>query len=401
MRGSAHRSGRGASGLLAALLVALGGACASVPQQSSLMKATDTEVGRDELRAVDKALVISVPGIIETSSDEIMAKTTDPEMRSKALHWKMDAVPAFYLALFQTDPLAAGIDAWVLSIQVEEYLKTGPGRDRFGTLQPIAIQAAEQARATIADQLRAVAKKPEGFQNAQTKIEAWAHENPINGPLSSRPSILLLLAQMAGPGDSNVFGAVGDITATVGDIATRLDVYSSYILKAGRWQGELLIDDMALRDDAHQTLATFRSVKALADRLDALATPQSIQEATSFAVAAFRTERVAAMSSIDKMRVESFTYLSGEREIALASVNKERAEVMADIDRQRTLALQQVDDLRKQTFTDVDRLASRVIWRTALAAAVLLLLAAALAYGVLTAVSRKRASPPDLSKTRA
>jgi hypothetical protein len=371
-------------------LLLLTGACASVPQQSSLMKATGTEATAGEIRAADNALAVSIPGLIETSSDEIIARSSDPAVRRRALRWKIDATPAYYLALFRSDPLVAAIDAWVLSIQIEDYLTDGPGKSRFGELQPVALDAARKIRANIASQVKQVARRPEGFEQAQTQVETWARENPITESFSTRPSILVLLAKMSGPADSNVFGAVGDITATVGDIATRLDIYSAYILKAGRWQGELLVDEIAQRDDAKEALATMRSVKALSDRVDTLASPESIQDATSFAVAAFRTERVAAMSSIDKMRVDSLAYLTGEREIALASVNNERVAVMAEIDHQRILAMQQVDELRKQTFADIDRLANRVILRAALAVAALLVLAAALAFVVLATVRSRK-----------
>jgi hypothetical protein len=385
---------------LAVLLAVVAAGCTSVPQKSSLMKATDTQATAAEIRAADNALAVNVPGVLESSSDEIIARSSDPEVRHRALRWKIDTIPAYYLALFHSDPLAAAVDAWVLSIQIEQYLTDGPGRARFGELQPVAVDAARKIRETIAAQMKLLAKRQGGFEKAQTTVEKWASENPITENLSSRPSVLLLLAQMAGPSDQDVFGAVGDITATMDDIATRLDIYSAYELKAARWQGELMVQEMPVQEDTRQLLFTLQSMKTLSDRLNVLATPQGMQDATSYAVAAFRTERVAAMSSLDDMRVKSFDFLNGEREVAMASIEKERVAVMADIDHQRVLAMQQVDELRKQTFADLDRLIGRAILRVALAAALLILLAAALAFAVAsTARGRKASRDPTQTGT--
>jgi hypothetical protein len=364
-------------------------ACASVPQQSSLSKAVDSKASASELRAAETELAVNVPGQIEASSDQIIAQSSDPTVRRRAMRYKMEVIPAYYLALFELDPLAAALDTWVLSLQLEQYLSEGPGRDWFGPQQPIALQAARDIRERVALALKSVAKKPENFERARTKVEGWARENPIVGTISSRPSVLPLLAQIAGSPNSSVWGAVGDITSTVSDISSRLDIYTGYLPKAGRWQGELLMDELAERDEAHLALSTLASLRRVSDRVDTLTTPEAIHEATSFAIAAFATERVKIFGEIDKMRVDSFAYLTGEREVTLAAINTQRLSVISDIDQQRVLALKQVDDLRKQTFADIDGLASRIIVRAALAVAALLFLGAGLAFVVVRATARR------------
>jgi hypothetical protein len=368
-------------------------ACASVPQQSSLSRAVNSEASASEMRASETALAINIPGAIEASSDEIIAKSSDPKVRRSALRYKMDVIPAYYMALFDVDPLASALDAWVLSIQLQQYLSDGPGRDRFGAQQSIALDAATRIREQVETTMKGVSKRPERFAGARDKVEAWTKEHPIAGNISSRPSILPLLAQMAGSPDSSIWGAVGDVSATIGDISTRLDLYASYLPKASRWQGELLLDELIARDESLLTLSTLASLKKTSDRVDELVTPEAIHEATSFAIAAFRVERVQAMAAVDKMRVETLSYLTGEREVALASVNTQRVEVMADIDRQRLLALKQVDDLRRQTFSDLDGLANRVILKGAMAVAVLLLLTAFLALWVVRSATRRPTTP--------
>ena len=65
-------------------------ACASVPRQTPLMRATDSHVAVRELRATANALAVSAPAEIETSADEIMSRAADPAVRHQALLWKME-----------------------------------------------------------------------------------------------------------------------------------------------------------------------------------------------------------------------------------------------------------------------------------------------------------------------
>ena len=71
----------------------IAGACASVPQQTALMRATELQVAGRELRATEYALAISVPGEIEASADEIKDRAGEPVVRNHAVRWKMERFP--------------------------------------------------------------------------------------------------------------------------------------------------------------------------------------------------------------------------------------------------------------------------------------------------------------------
>ena len=231
------------SGLLCVSLMLIG-ACAKVPQQTSLMRAADSRIAADHLRATENALAITIPGDIETSADEIMARSEDPAVRGQALRWKLEAIPAYYQTLFQANSLAAAMDTVVLAAQIEDDLTTGPGRDRFGAMQPVALEAARRIRAGITEQMRVMAERPEAFERIMQRLDTWARANPIVGPsLSSRLSPVPVLVKIAGSEDANVFGVVGDIGGSISDIATRIDIYTAYVPKAGRWQADLLAGD--------------------------------------------------------------------------------------------------------------------------------------------------------------
>jgi hypothetical protein len=380
---------------LGGLFLVLVSACTSVSQgggQTGLMEATGTKVSPQELRASLDVLAIQVPGAIEAAADAVAAATTNPQLRRRALMWKIELVPAFYQALFNADPLAGLLDAWALSVQLEAYLETGAGSSWMVPAQPIALQGMKKVRSDIESMANKMAKSSAGFQRATAYVETWAKAHPIEGSLASRPSILTELAQEASKAsDISVFQVVGDLPATVNDIAQRLDIYAAYLPKAGRWQAALMVDELSDRTEAQRAVATLESVEKLTERTNLLLSPEALRSALATATAEVQRERVAALASVDLQRTETLAYLTSEREAAVAAVDAQRRDVMADVDRQRTALLQQLDALRKQSFSDADGIATRVILKGALAVALLLVLAAVLTVLVLRTARRPKA----------
>ncbi len=375
-------------------LAALLGACAGVPEspRTALMKATKTEATSGQLRADDDVLAVRIPGRIEAAADEIMARSPDPAIRHRALAWKAEAVPAFYQALFEPDPLVAVVDAWALAIQIEQDLEGGPSRGAFGELQPVAVEAARRVLSDLESTVRSTAVRAEAFEKARSTVAEWARANPIDGPLASRPSVLPLLARMAGESKTSLQGAVGSLTASFGDLATRIDIYAAYLPKAARWQMELAGDEVGGREAVRQALADLGTLGRAGAAATALMSDDGIRRATAAALEGARAERIAILASIDRQRVETLDRITREREAAFAAVETERVAVTAAVDRQRTLAAEQVEDLRRRTLADLDALATRIVWRAALAIA-LLLLGGAAAYVVVARASRPRGGP--------
>ena len=384
------RAIRGAGFLfLSAMLV---GACVpKVPQQSPLARAADSRVASGQLRATENALAVTVPGEIETTADEIIARTEDPEVRREALRWKLEAIPTYYQTLFQRNSLAAAMDTVVLSAQVENYLATGPGRGRFGDMQAMVLEGARKTRADIAEQMRAVAVRPEAFERVMQRLDTWARAHPIPGAsLFSRPSVVPLLTRLAGPDEQNVFGVVGDIEGSVADLGTRLDIYTAYVPRASRWQAELLAGDLAAQEEARVTVSALTSLEKVTQRIDTLVSPESIDEATQFAASTLRAEHAQTMQEIEQIKAEVLASLKGERVIVMAAVDSEVKAARADIDSQRAEILMrleelrgqtlvEVEQLRRQSFVDLEALTNRVIIRIALMMALILALAALLA----------------------
>ena len=352
------------------------------------MEATKIEGTAAELRASNGALALRIPGRIEAAANDIIARSPDPAVRHRALAWKAETIPAYFQALFDPDPLVAFVDAWALSFQIQRDLESGPARDMFGPLQPVALDAFRRIQADL-DVLALSILGPGRLERARSRVRSWAEENPIEGPLATRPSALPLLAEIAGDHEINLQAAVGTLTASFGDVAARLDTYAAYLPKAARWQAELAVDEIGGREALVQALADLRSLGETGAKAGALMSDAGIRRATAGLAEAARAERVALLEAIDRQRIDTLERVGREREAAFAEIAAERAQVAAAIDRQRALAEGQVEDLRRRTLADLDALSTRIVWKTVLALALLGLVGGAV-WVVVARASRPR-----------
>jgi hypothetical protein len=120
-------------------------ACSTAPpRQTGLQQSFGTDVSSQELRlrATEYAAVFAQ--VVELSADSILGLAQQREVARNALVWKSYAVPAIYRSTTLPDPLAAWLDSRVLTLQMLEYFETGAGRDQFGELQAIAVEAARR-----------------------------------------------------------------------------------------------------------------------------------------------------------------------------------------------------------------------------------------------------------------
>jgi len=117
--------------------------CFSARKDTALMREAGIDVSITEYKLRLREFGYRFAGVVELSADEIISKTSDNEIKKQALLWKIYAIPAMIRSLSMNDPLAAGIDCWILSVQMLQYFEDGYGKDFFGEYQDIAINASK------------------------------------------------------------------------------------------------------------------------------------------------------------------------------------------------------------------------------------------------------------------
>ncbi len=378
------RGGPKAPGRLPARFFLLGttlcaSACASLGQGGSptaLMKASGTQATASEIRAATRSLSLRVPGIIEESGDRMLGMTLDPDLRRAALRWKLDGTAAFHLTLFRPDPLEAVLETWALAIQIEDWVDSERVRKGFGSLQPVAAEGAHAVREAVEKAATRTARRSEGAQKMKELIEAWAHAHPIEGTFATRPTAEPVLARIGSSEDVGLVEAFGQVTSSLDDLTTKVDLYAASLPKAATWQVELAMLDVTQSDTGKLLLATLQSAHGVLGRTDALlggTTGHELQKS-------LRGERVAVLGDLDRQRLDLLDRLKGEREAVLQNVDVQRVATLADLDRKLDRSLQGADGLRQRAMGDLEPMVTRIGLRFGLLVTALMCFAALLTW---------------------
>lgn len=329
--GLSHKGKSWTCFLVILLFSLLATGCSTVTKRSSFLEASVPENERKEFLMTPAEASIRVQGlapvysgVIERTADEIITGSSDPDVRRNAYLWKMNAIPASYAAIFHSDPFIALLDIWAFNRQMELYFREGPGKDAFGEWSPAALATVEQLQERVEKIIGAVTTSGD-LPKAREGVELWARENPIEDSLFTRYSAEVDIADIATKVGVSTLGAMGQLAYNLDDLTEQLTVYVRHLPKQARWQAELAVADIMPADridylleqvtDANNSLARGISV---AEQI-----PDVIHSEMNIALGGIRRERVEAMQSIDKQRVDTLNWLSGERAALMDEIRKE------------------------------------------------------------------------------
>jgi hypothetical protein len=157
---------------------------------------------------------------------------------------KLDAIPAVYTAGFRADPLAAGVDVWGFAFQFGEYIESGAGQNGFGPSQPLVQECARDLLADADAVMKAIAIRPEQFDQARARVEGWARTHPVEYAFSARASGVALVADLRSD-DRDVFQEVGTVSDMIENLSERMNTGAAQLPKQARWHAELLLTETA------------------------------------------------------------------------------------------------------------------------------------------------------------
>jgi len=356
--------------LLAAGVLAWGCTGTTGPRQSTLQKQIgDPSMSATQLRMRVYETAERLGGTLEYAADEIRAKSSDPAVRRRAVLWKADGIPALYEAAFRPDPLAGGLDLWLLLVQMDLYFTEGPGKNAFGAEQPIAVAAARQMREAGEQSAALVASSPERFARRRADVEKFARAHPIEGTFSGRSTATGELARFFAEQESGAFAVVGQAGDAIEDLSLRLGSYSTLMPKEIRWQGELLAAEIAGREDLHVTFEDLDAVGSVARRADAALAdvPATVRAASGPLGALLDAQRGAFVAAIEQQRIALSVYASSERQAIADTIAQERKAAFEGLSLERAAALKEVDAISKRSLDAATERAQGVVdyvfWR--------------------------------------
>ncbi|HEY4649468.1 MAG TPA: hypothetical protein VIG95_10170, partial [Gemmatimonadales bacterium] len=344
----------------AALLPLMVSACLKVPPQSAslaAMEASEVTAGELQLRVFEAGRESS--SIVESAADAIVAGSTDPAVRSRALRWKITATPLIQEASLRSDPVVATVDLWALSMQLSEYLRMGDGHDAFGNLQPIAIAASDtlqQLAGAVAG--RVVGTTGDTLARVERSIQGWADQHPLRGSELVRQSVLSSDWKTLSLSETSLSGTVASVQRNLLGINSRLGYLNEGMLKRVLWQTQLAAGELL---------------------------PPILERGRSVMLQDIADQGRQLSLGIDAQRSEIFSALALERSAVLDRLTAERVAVVDAIRLEREAVLQAVDAERQAAVASIDSIAQRSIDHAGLVLG-RLLLRAFLAFMALVAV---------------
>jgi len=388
------------------LLSFLAAGCATIETTPPLMAQMEgLEVTPKELRirSLDYAEYFAVT--MEDAATEIVWATSDPEIRRRAILWKVSAVSSLIASMSQTDPLAAIIETATFTFQMADYFETGAGSDRFGPVQQIAVDACARLEDRAIAFLESFAHGE--YPRVREAILQWVEEHPIKSPLFARESVIVLVADMMQDPDTRAFASLGRLELTVNDLMSRLTLYGAALPRLARWQAELLIyDTLNSQQPLGELLVDTKALLATAERIAKLSdnVPELIQAERAEILLAVRTLVDRKMQDLDRMidqqRLELMQGVESERIAVFDSLDAQRIDSIAALDEKIDQVMGTMVGMGanavQQTSSEGERLVSVFFWR-ALQLVIIFLIGQLIVLVVARRVPQRVQRPPVVS----
>lgn len=359
----------------AALLIAFGCQVSAPPvhTEADVHAKSDIAANAEQFRLRMRGLVQPLTGEIVASANQIIASTDDPSIRRSALLWKIEAVPALREALFQPDPVTALTDAWVLSFQMADYFRYGPGKAGLGTAHSIAVATCEQLEAEIA-RVAASLTISGDISKARAHAQTLATARPIRHSIAARESLLSKSLEREMASSLAPMDAAGSLVVSVDDLNRRLEIYSAQLMEQARWQAELftmrLEEELQVKKAVPLTEAAVKSADRIADSLQPLvpALDESLGPLKALPEI-ISSERKAVFDALSAQIDRVLEFIRVERVATLKQITEERMSTARDIrsalDQERVLIMTEVGQL-------IDKAVERAFFRAAQVGAVAL-----------------------------
>jgi RNA polymerase sigma-70 factor (ECF subfamily) len=283
------------------VLLALGlAACStSAPRQTQFQESLGSQVSSREIRIRTTEFAMTFSQTVEIAADSILRLTADRRIARNALLWKSYSVPAIYRSATLPDPLMAWIDSRVLTYQMRDYFETGMGKDLFGDLQPLAVEGTRFIEGHLERAIELSGQKTD--PELEGAIRQFAAENPLTNPYFFRPSPVDLLAKYLGQDQLSGLQAVGSMTELMEELSMRLNTYTEILPRAGRWQAELMLAELADPERAAIYLDILNRIEAL-DALNEflVGMPDLVEEQRDILLEAVDYQRVAFEEALER-----------------------------------------------------------------------------------------------------
>lgn len=354
--------------------------CQQVPKQQGMLEreALDTQLSAHQLRVMVNELVVHMADRIEIRADEILASEPTPDIRRKALLWKINGISSCFQAGTRPDPLASYLDVWILNRQMLQMFQAPPPTAHFGEWQPMIVSechAFERRLQHISQTLGGNLRLGEEF------VTRFATDFPLTSLYFDREPIASRYIEAIQEPDREMFQVIANLGEDVDELKKLSVLFAEHLPKQVRWEAQLLLVDTSQLGIVQQPLQDLATTAAAISQVSHLtnALPELVVRERQALETMVTAERQATLRDVDRMRMDTVARMETERDIVLDAIRRERIATMDALSNERQAfshelqsvtqdALQSTDAITRQRTDELLQQAPHLIdhffWRT-------------------------------------
>lgn len=280
---------------------------------------------------------------VEQAAD-VLQEQYDPNDKvnqSYVLLWKINAEEGLQAAAYQVSPMAALIDTWVFTHQMNQFYATGAGRDIF------AKDEAKQVSAHLAnevDQLAQSLLKKEVYDKTKLFVADFVRQYPFADLSMIRTSAYRAWLEANQISEEDAVTTLGTMPEALGDVSDRLSLVSEQTPKIMTWKAQLL----ALNSSAsiEKVNAALNSLQVTADSMRDFI--DNNPEYMRYLAEQMAVELQPLVDDIDQKTEARLSQLGEERQALEEMVARERQEIALIITHEREKFAQDMDRVSQE-----------------------------------------------------
>ncbi|MET2848201.1 chemotaxis protein [Vibrio owensii] len=280
---------------------------------------------------------------VEQAADVLQEnyEPSDKVNQSYILLWKINAEEGLQAAAYQVSPMAALIDTWVFTHQMNQFYSKGAGKDLFATGE--AKKVSEHLAKEV-DKLAKSLLKKDVYEKTQVFVADFVEKYPFADLSMIRTPAYRAWLQANQISEEEAVTTLGTMPEAIGDVSDRLSLVSEQTPKIMTWKAQLL----ALNSSAsiEQVNAALNSLKVTSESLKDFIdnNPEYMRNlAEQMAV-----QLQPLVEDIDQKTEERLSQLSDERQALELMVARERQEIAQIITNEREKFAQDLDHVSQE-----------------------------------------------------
>ncbi|HCH2590906.1 TPA: chemotaxis protein [Vibrio parahaemolyticus] len=280
---------------------------------------------------------------VEQAAD-VLQEQYDPNDKvnqSYVLLWKINAEEGLQAAAYQVSPMAALIDTWVFTHQMNQFYATGAGRDIFAT------DEAKQVSAHLVnevDQLAQSLLKKEVYDKTKLFVADFVKQYPFADLSMIRTPAYRAWLEANQISEEDAVTTLGTMPEALGDVSDRLSLVSEQTPKIMTWKAQLL----ALNSSAsiEKVNAALNSLQVTADSMRDFI--DNNPEYMRYLAEQMAVELQPLVDDIDQKTEARLSQLGEERQALEDMVARERQEIALIITHEREKFAQDMDRVSQE-----------------------------------------------------